>query len=675
MPAYSLSHTRTHIAQAIPSRSISLLSIVESSPEPTTTSSGVVPGQALLDNYAPTTNAEATSEGDNSSRRYPQRARFSTGKISQYNEGCAKLKENRKNHKPRKKSLTSSLVSAVSEMSTTNDAADSGPSERSNAPGAVGGATSVPAARPGGGDGVDAAICQPRVQPAVVRRAPAGQVQGVHGEDGAASRMDHVEGRSKGACPPSGAPDPTSEPDRDAERLAADDWDFSADHKHLERQVFHLADADPDVTSQLSPADLEAILGELRKDRHISRPRQARDTQGPAQEAQGSQGRQVTQGPEVPRHPRQESSDSRRIPEEQAHPVQPPRLTTQATPVANLSIAVGGGHHLNQPRTSTRLNQSNHNFNTDTETETETEPEPEPERRIIKPATLKEILKSKANTQLSSPSPLPSAHRPIDSRINSNIDLPFGDYPRQTLGTTQDSTQRPQASHVTRRDGSQATQAPSTLANHPPRASSTYSQPSNQAGPSRPRGKSRQESSRAHRTSKKSSRAPEPTQTSINRLPHPMAQAVNLARARHRLQREREQREKARAAGENPTSAGSSAAPEPPRLPSPPELLEDDEEERVAAEAEALGLDPKRKRKPKPAARDVHGNERHVLTIVKAHLFAYSICEGPWQSRGLCASWVFPLWEITWGQEYPHLPIEPPSNQSVQCAVNALPTF
>ncbi|KAG8732766.1 hypothetical protein FRC10_000616 [Ceratobasidium sp. 414] len=154
-----------------------------------------------------------------------------------------------------------------------------------------------------------------------------------------------------------------------------------------------------------------------------------------------------------------------------------------------------------------------------------------------------------------------------------------------------------------------------------------------------------------------------------------MAQAANLARARHHLRHERKRRVRACAASEGPTPAGSSAAPEPACLPSPPELLEDDEEERVAAEAEALGQDPKRKRKPKPAARDVHGNERHILTIVKTHLFAYSICEGPWQTRGLCTRWVHPLWEVTWELEYPQLPVEPPSNWSVQCAVNALPTF
>ncbi|KAG8734647.1 hypothetical protein FRC10_011594, partial [Ceratobasidium sp. 414] len=71
-----------------------------------------------------------------------------------------------------------------------------------------------------------------------------------------------------------------------------------------------------------------------------------------------------------------------------------------------------------------------------------------------------------------------------------------------------------------------------------------------------------------------------------------MAQAANLAHTRHHLWREREQCVRACAASEGPTPAGSSAAPKPAHLPSPPELLEDDEEERMAAEAEALGQDP-----------------------------------------------------------------------------------
>ncbi|KAG8697939.1 hypothetical protein FRC08_006228 [Ceratobasidium sp. 394] len=676
MPGYTLSDTRTRIAQAIPPRSTSLLSIVESSPEPTTTASGIIPGQAYLDNQAPT--VEAVSEAESSGRRYPQRPRFSTRQIEQYNQDRAKLKLSRQNRKSSKKTSTSSLASAVSEQSTSNDAPYSEPSEPGDAHDTVVGATAQPAV---GRDAADAYVRQPHMQTGVEPRGTAGEVPGIHGDAGTASGMGHVEGHGDGPRPPSGALDSTSQRDRDPARLAPVHWNLSSDHDFLEFQLSRLADADPNAASDLSHADLKAIVKELAKDRRTSRGHQTRDTGGPSQETQGSQTRQVTEGAEVPHDSRQEGADRRLLLEEQAHAVQPPRLTTQAEPATGVSIAVGGGHHLNQPRTLYRPGQSNRDINTDTETETETEPE----ENIIKPATLKQIFKPKPTTQQSSPSPLPSAHRPIESRSNSNLDLPFGDSLRQTLGRTQGSTQPPptvgQTPRPMHQDRSQVSQALSasapTLASasRPPRALSSRSQVNNQAGPSRPRGTRGQESTRAHRISKAAARAPEPPQPSTSRLPPAMAQAMNLARTRCRLRHEHERRVRARAASGSPTPSGSSAAPQPARLPSPPELLEDDEEERVAAEAEMLGQDPKRKRKPKPAARDVHGNERHILTIVKPHLFAYSVCEGAWQTRGLCAGWVPPIWEITWGQEYPHLPIEPPSHRSIQCAVNALPTF
>ncbi|KAG8679637.1 hypothetical protein FRC08_016850 [Ceratobasidium sp. 394] len=325
------------------------------------------------------------------------------------------------------------------------------------------------------------------------------------------------------------------------------------------------------------------------------------------------------------------------------------------------------------PARHKRLDRWPGQLNLDPNTDTETETETEPEAPIIKPATLKQIIKAKSTTQQSSPSPLPSAHRPINSRTPSMFDFAFGDNPRQTLGATQDSTQP----RITHQDHSQATRAlpAPASANRPPRAPSNYSRSNNQAGLSRPRGKAGQESNRAHQASKAASHAPERPQPGPSRLPPAMAQAADLARARYRLRRERERHVTAHATGNHPTPSGSSAVSELVRLPSPPDLLEDDEEECVAAEAERLGRDPKYKRKPKPAARDVHSNKRHILTIVKPHLFAYSICKGAWQTRGLCASWVPTIWDLTWGQEYPHLPIEPPSNRSIQCAVNALPTF
>ncbi|KAG9079778.1 hypothetical protein FRC06_007477, partial [Ceratobasidium sp. 370] len=159
MSSYRLSYTRTRTAQANSSRSISLLSVVESSPEPTTTASGVIPGQALLDDRVPT--AEAVSEPESSNRRYPQHPCFSTQAIEQYNESRARVRESRKNRKPRKQTSRSSLASAVSEQSTTNNATDSEPSGPGDAYDTMGGTTARP---PGGGDKADAVVCHPHLQ-------------------------------------------------------------------------------------------------------------------------------------------------------------------------------------------------------------------------------------------------------------------------------------------------------------------------------------------------------------------------------------------------------------------------------------------------------------------------------------------------------------------------------
>ncbi|KAG8702832.1 hypothetical protein FRC08_003219 [Ceratobasidium sp. 394] len=192
MSGYSLSDTRTRTAQTNPPRSISLFSIVDSSPEPTTTASGVIPGQALLDNHATTAEVDPVSKPE-STRRYPQRPRFSTKWIAQYNEDRAKLKEARKNRKPRKKSSTTSLASAASEQTTTdNDRPDSRPSSASVAHDTMGGTTTAP---PGGGNGADGAVRQPCGEASGVRGASANQVPGIPANSGTASGVGHVKGR------------------------------------------------------------------------------------------------------------------------------------------------------------------------------------------------------------------------------------------------------------------------------------------------------------------------------------------------------------------------------------------------------------------------------------------------------------------------------------------------
>ncbi|QRV89041.1 hypothetical protein RhiJN_17059 [Ceratobasidium sp. AG-Ba] len=207
------------------------------------------------------------------------------------------------------------------------------------------------------------------------------------------------------------------------------------------------------------------------------------------------------------------------------------------------------------------------------------------------------------------------------------------------------------------------------------RSTTHTSRSSNEAGPSRPRGTASQESSWARRASKAAKNAPEPIQDDPGRFPPAMRQAFNRARTRHRL---RLKIERKRCANSDTTSNYTYHLP--PELieirqPSSPDLMEDNEEERVAAEAESHNRDPKSKRQPKPAARDVHGNERHALTVAKPHLFVYSAVEGAWQMRGLITSWAHAIYRLTWEEEYPGLAYEAPSHRTIQCMVNSQPAF
>ncbi|KAG8730558.1 hypothetical protein FRC12_020197 [Ceratobasidium sp. 428] len=152
--------------------------------------------------------------------------------------------------------------------------------------------------------------------------------------------------------------------------------------------------------------------------------------------------------------------------------------------------------------------------------------------------------------------------------------------------------------------------------------------------------------------------------------------SLKIAHARQRAWHEEEPRSPTGAADHIPTnSTRTSATPGPSQTPSPPELMEDDEEARKEAEADANGKDPTpRCRKQKPAARNIHGNHRHILTIAKQHMLAYSIVEGPYQSRGLVKRWVPAIWTLTWEQELPDIPAEPPSAETSEVIVNGLPT-
>jgi hypothetical protein len=50
----------------------------------------------------------------------------------------------------------------------------------------------------------------------------------------------------------------------------------------------------------------------------------------------------------------------------------------------------------------------------------------------------------------------------------------------------------------------------------------------------------------------------------------------------------------------------------------------------------------------------------------KLHLYAYSIVEGPFQTRSVVEYWSHPVWDLSWEDDFPELPIEPPSYESTQ---------
>ncbi|KAG8737220.1 hypothetical protein FRC10_008452 [Ceratobasidium sp. 414] len=68
------------------------------------------------------------------------------------------------------------------------------------------------------------------------------------------------------------------------------------------------------------------------------------------------------------------------------------------------------------------------------------------------------------------------------------------------------------------------------------------------------------------------------------------------------------------------------------------DLVPDNEKELASQEAEEAGELPVG-RKRKPSARDLHGYDRQIISAAKAHLLAYSLKEGPVQTRTTFGNW------------------------------------
>ncbi|QRW07068.1 hypothetical protein RhiLY_06067 [Ceratobasidium sp. AG-Ba] len=696
MFGFNLSDTRTRTSHLNSSQPHSLHSAAESDPEPATTLSGIRPGQALFDDRTtPSPTAEQPASPKGSIRRYSLRtARFLTEKGAALKEAISTSKERARNQKtPSRKSSAGSLTSNARSLksTTTRNASES----ESGRPG-NGHDSSIGSTHSQRRDGAIHRNIH-KAYNSVFRRGSADQVLQVPDNAGQDSDLGRAEGPSNGGDAHRNSIDRPGQHSSGPTQLPADFWDFPVDNGRLANAIAGLSDANPEHLSQLPREDLERMLERLVDNLPKSRPTRGPSTsqqiygkgsrsmpQGPR--SQGKLGSQTTQGlqaqaPSVPNSSWQSGSNSRHLLAGQAYTVQPPRNKVETQLIG--SIKVGGGHHLDHPRTTNRPRKL---FNPDTDSRTESETEPEPETQtenenetelrsnpehtypinqpIVKPLRLARILQADpTNPPSNSPSPLPSAHQPINLQSRSTLNLPFGSNLQDPPEPTRNST-RVRSGSIRRWESTSSISLgqpwadivqPSTSC-QPQRPSQSASK--NLAGPSRPRGTAGQESSRARRASRPTlePRQPEPKRTPA------ATQSSRLAQVRNRLQLQLERKRRARDRHDFDRA----------RLPFPPDLLEDDEEARAAAAARASNCDPKSK---KPAARDVHGNERFILTVAKPHLFMYTVAEGAWQTRALVTSWAQAIFQITWEEELPELPPEAPSARTIQCMVNSQPTF
>ncbi|KAG8699839.1 hypothetical protein FRC09_006338 [Ceratobasidium sp. 395] len=244
MADYQLSNIRSCIAQnhSTPTP-VTLHTLLEGSPEPTTTSSGTVPGKALFDKPSSIpAELEPASQG-----RYPQHVRIATAAIAQHNEEIAQEKARRKSrkpYKPRKKRSSNSLASE-SEYSTSQYASDAAPSSP-RIDQHVGSGTGV---QPTGlrepvADTLRQA-CHPRGVLSNLSERGVPQVHGDMQQDQAV--VDNGAGSEAGSA-------------------EEGKWDFSVDVLALANELARLTGSNPTNFSDYSPRNLQALLKSCYRD-------------------------------------------------------------------------------------------------------------------------------------------------------------------------------------------------------------------------------------------------------------------------------------------------------------------------------------------------------------------------------------------------------------------------
>ncbi|KAG8702240.1 hypothetical protein FRC09_004847, partial [Ceratobasidium sp. 395] len=711
MSGYQLSDIRSRITQnhtaPLPT---TLHTLLDRLPEPTTTASGTVPGKALFDKPSSVpAEPKPASQG-----RYPQHVRIATAAIAQHNEEIAQEKARRKSRKPYKphKKRSSNSLASESEYSTSQYASDAAPtSPRDDLH--VGSGAGALLVQPTGPRGPVADTLRQARHPHRVlsnlseRGVP--QVPGDMQQDQAV--VDNGAESEAGSAEEGSA-------DRDRE---IEEWDFSVDVLALANELARLTGSNPTNFSDYLPCNLQALIESCYRDQtpqsHVQSPKQRKAEAKPAAKqalqllggghhldqhapnwSGSSSHNPITQktifAEDYNTDTEPETKDQSFVPTTAAYdqPNNPPHRPSNSPsplprgfsnslsplpsslpllelPIHHARKNLGETRDLTQPKPTSRTRSTTTLPPLTRQTTSATDVA---EQTASRPGSQESHRRTSSSISLGQPArpPTPSPHVASSQRSNVSARASTKRTARHTSTHTSTAGPSSRPSQAADQD-----RLPLGIISK----NNSYLQLSTLDAQARARG------SGAVLREQRASRAPtEPAPAPTLRFPPGPAtdQAWNTARSRFcaRLELERRRGEQkalaAAASTSNPTANDrASQHSRPSQAASPPDLVPDNEEELVAAAAEANGRHPRGGRKKKPAARNVHGNERYMLTAVKQALYAFAVSEGAWPTRGLLKRWIAELWMEVWEVELPGVPIEPPSLETVQVIMNGLPTF
>ncbi|KAF8595005.1 hypothetical protein BDV93DRAFT_564871 [Ceratobasidium sp. AG-I] len=629
MPPSALSNFSSKSSSNRYTHPLELLSILEPPPEPTSTLSGVVPGAALYDTPSPNLEPQELSEQDLSQRS--QRVKTPTEKGSLWSESI-KQTHDRSAKIHRTKARKAGRSSTHDTLRSGDDTDGYSTATATDKPTEYLPLLQVPALMPRAGptSGLSySPIDLPR--PGAASGAPAGRT--------ASTRTARAPPASPTPVPGTPGEDPKLPKSFDATNRTTTESEYtyileSLDPELLTLAVERIVEYD---CSNIDPKDLEAMLRAHLQDC-------APPVESPDQQAQVVM---------LSQSPTNLDSGHHRDRLQTARP--------QASQSAKRSSPRSKAKRSKRQRVIIDTNNPDLELESPpSSTSTETEPETEPETSF-QPANLSR-----------SPSPYPFHDTSIDPFAPGWIDFPNN--LRETLGTTQPSTQASQSTLLSIRSPRARDLAPRPTSSfslgQPPRVDSQSreslpsvpSQPSSSKLPppnhpprsgklpplqrapppgtdldSLRRSARHKVQSRRSRSQRREEPPPQTAGPSRPRAPHAealrnkqslllrhFAKDVRAAREIHRWQ------EVATAAG-LPIDDIEPGESERENLAQ--DLLADNEEERAAAVAEEAGELPTCRRRCKPSTRDLFGYERQVIAPAKIRLLAHTLREGPFQTH------------------------------------------